>query len=778
MAEMIGGAVISEVLTQLIEVAKKFKNFKPLSKDLKSTMERLVPLAETIDHLQNKLNLDVGELKGLKETIERAEIAVREYRDVPGLRRYKRTREIEQVNKDLQKYCQIDIQLLLLRNQLQSTEASNNNFQNINQKLDQLSAPAPAFRQLCSVPVLEKVPVGFALPLLELKKKLLDAAVVRLVVSAPPGCGKTTLVTHLCHDQDIKRKFKHIFFSVVSSTPNFRVIVHDLLHHNGYQAPALNNDTQAANGLRKMLEELEGKDEILLVLDDVWSASESFLENFPMDIPNLKILVTSRFDSLDFGDTFKLKPLKKEDAKTLLIQYASRPGQASDVEYQDLLQKILEQCDGFPLLIKVIGGSLKKKSLVQWKGQVLSWSTGGSVLDNPSPEVIDRLKPSFDALDSNLKQCFLDMDLASHNLLDLVPLRKKEHEDGFYNDFSVTQHDILRELAIRQNKSEAVLERKRLTMEIREDRFPDWCLNPIHPLVVNASLLSIFTDNAFSSPWFEMDCPNVEALVLNISSSNYALPSFIATMKKLKVVIIINHGLGLATLTNLSCLSSLPKLKRIRFEKVSIAFPDILQLQSLKKLSFFMCCFGEVSHDENETDVSKAQSSLQEIDIDDCFDLEELPNWISEAVSLEKLSITNCYRLYILPEAIGNLSKLELLRLRYCINLTELPETTARLSNLQFLDISYCLGLRKLPLEIGRLQKLKKISMQECWKCKLPYSVRKLENLEVKCSEKTASLWQGLKPKMKKLRVQVEEIEHYLKLLYYGLKLHFASSSE
>ncbi|KAG2327245.1 hypothetical protein Bca52824_009973 [Brassica carinata] len=600
MAEMIGGAVISEVLTQLIEVAKKFKNFKPLSKDLKSTMERLVPLAETIDHLQNKLNLDVGELKGLKETIERAEIAVREYRDVPGLRRYKRTREIEQVNKDLQKYCQIDIQLLLLRNQLQSTEASNNNFQNINQKLDQLSAPAPAFRQLCSVPVLEKVPVGFALPLLELKKKLLDAAVVRLVVSAPPGCGKTTLVTHLCHDQDIKRKFKHIFFSVVSSTPNFRVIVHDLLHHNGYQAPALNNDTQAANGLRKMLEELEGKDEILLVLDDVWSASESFLENFPMDIPNLKILVTSRFDSLDFGDTFKLKPLKKEDAKTLLIQYASRPGQASDVEYQDLLQKILEQCDGFPLLIKVIGGSLKKKSLVQWKGQVLSWSTGGSVLDNPSPEVIDRLKPSFDALDSNLKQCFLDMglfledqkihkiilslkyleDLASHNLLDLVPLRKKEHEDGFYNDFSVTQHDILRELAIRQNKSEAVLERKRLTMEIREDRFPDWCLNPIHPLVVNASLLSIFT------------------------------------------------------------------------------------------------------------------------------------------------------------------------------------------------------GLRKLPLEIGRLQKLKKISMQECWKCKLPYSVRKLENLEVKCSEKTASLWQGLKPKMKKLRVQVEEIEHYLKLLYYGLKLHFASSSE
>lgn len=123
--------------------------------------------------------------------------------------------------------------------------------------------------------------------------------------------------------------------------------------------------------------------------------------------------------------------------------------------------QILERCAGFPLLIKVIGGSLKKQSLNQWQGQVINWSGGGSVLD--SREVINRLKPSFDALDSNLKQCFLDMglfledqvirawmitdiwaelyggngktekdkiivsvkyleDLASHNLLDLVPL--------------------------------------------------------------------------------------------------------------------------------------------------------------------------------------------------------------------------------------------------------------------------------------------------------------------------------------------------------------------
>ena len=124
------------------------------------------------------------------------------------------TREIEQVNKDMLNYCQIVIQLLQSKNQLQSMEANNNNFQTVFKKLDQLSAPSPAFGQLCSVPELKTAPVGFALPLMMLKKKLLDAAVVRLVVSAPAGCGKTTLVRHLCHDQDIKSttpfKFVHL----------------------------------------------------------------------------------------------------------------------------------------------------------------------------------------------------------------------------------------------------------------------------------------------------------------------------------------------------------------------------------------------------------------------------------------------------------------------------------------------------------------------------------------------------------------------------------------
>uniref|UniRef100_A0A1J3I632 Putative disease resistance protein n=1 Tax=Noccaea caerulescens TaxID=107243 RepID=A0A1J3I632_NOCCA len=794
----VGGALVSEALKFVIAEAKKHKDFKPLSVDLVLTMNNLLPLTEKIDSMQNELDLGAGELKELRDTIERARVLVLKFPGVGFFKKSTYTRKIEGINKKLLKFCSIDLQVLLYRNsqiQLGLTGKILDKVDGLGKIIEASSVPVPVFKDLCSVPKIAKVLFGLDWPLIELKKTLLDNAVVNLVVSAPPGCGKTTLVTQLCHSEDIKGKFKHIFFNVVSNTPNFRVIVQNLLQHNGYQALTFENDSQAVVALRKLLEELKGP--ILLVLDDVWPGAEALLQKFRINLPDYKILVTSRSEFPSFGFNYVLKPLEGEDARALLIQWASRPYNASPAEYGDLLQKILKRCNGFPIVIEVVGISLNGRSLNTWKGKVESWSEGETVLDKPQPTVLECLQPSFNALEPNLKECFLDMgsfledqkicasaiidiwmelygrsssnlcmkyleDLASQNLLKLDSLGN-EQEDGFYNEFLVTQHDILRELAIHQSESEAVLERKRLNLEVKEDKFPDWCLNLKQP--VNAHLLSISTDDLFSSNWVELDCPNVEALILNISSSSYALPSFIAGMKNLKVLTITSHGIYPARLSNFSVLSSLPNLKRIRLEKASVTLLDIhqLQLTSLKKLSLVMCSFGEVFYD---VDVStKALSSLQEIDIDYCYDLDELPYWISEAVSLKTLSITNCNKLSKLPESIGNLSKLEALRLSSCINLSELPETTERLGNLRFLDISHCLGLRKLPLEIGKLQNLKKISMSKCGKCELPDSVRNLENLEVKCDEETGLLWERLKTRMRNLRVLEEETLHNLNIL-------------
>ncbi|CAF1920892.1 unnamed protein product [Brassica napus] len=750
----------SNLLETLIFAAKISTDFKPLSEDLASTLERLIPLSEEIESFQGKLDFAYGDLKELVDTLFRAREVVNTC--IEGVSWFQKpilTREIQRIVNDMLKFSRTELHFLQFRTLDDG---------GLCKRIDCFSVPV--YTDLCSVPLPDKDLLGFDYPLMELKKKLRDDSVGCLVVCAPPGCGKTTLVAQLCHDQEIKgiRMFKHIFYWVTSRTPNLRVMVQHLLLHNGFKDLTFTNDSQAANCLRKLLEELKGNG-ILLVFDDVFAGAESLLKTFQINLQDYKILVTSQFEFPSFGPTYHLKPLEHQDAKNLLIQLASPlPHHTNPYEFEDLLQKTLKRCNGLlPLVIEVVGVSLKGRGLHLWKDQVESWSEGKTILERP--------QPSFNALEPHLKECFMDMgsfledqkirasviidlwvelygtssssivymkylnDLASQNLLKLIPLGRSEQEDGFYNGLLVTQHDVLRELAIHQSRLESILETKRLKLEIIKNKFPELYSNLRQP--INARLLSIATDNLFSSSWIQMDCPNVEVLILNLSSSDYALPSFIAGMKKLKVLTIANHGVSLAKITNFSCLSSLPNLKRIRFEKASVTLLDLPQLRlgSLEKISFVMCSFGEVFYDCVDVDISKALPSLQEIEIDYCYDLDEVPYWISQVVSLKKLSVTNCYKLSRLPNDIDNLSKLEVLRLlelrepmlASCFNLCELPETTSELRNLRFLDISHCTGLRKLPLEIGKLQKkLKKISMSKCWRCELPGSVVNLENLE------------------------------------------------
>ncbi|KAJ4900991.1 Disease resistance protein (NBS-LRR class) family [Raphanus sativus] len=845
----VAGAVVSELLKVVIQEAKMVLTFKSVYTELASTMEDVLPIIQELEMLPGS-----GELKKFKDIIDEALLLVRKCSRVkrwnlPSKAKY--TRKIEIINKKMLKYCQIQLQIIMLRNQrlimnkrgwfacetvpdevstmppdmlsdmppnvpsdclpVYAKEAIESHLKSIRKKLDFFSVSPPVYIDLCSVPKLDKVLFGLDFPLMEVKTKLLNDD--DLVVSAPPGCGKTTLATQLCHDEEIKEKFEYIFFCVVSSGSTFRTIVQTLLQHSGYESPTFENDSQAVDGLRKLIVELKEDGPILLVLDDVWLGADSVLQKFQINIQDFKILVTSRFEFPSFGPIYHLKPLGDEDAKSLLIKRASPCFfRGTSRKHEDLIQKILKRCYGLPLLIEIIGVQLLRKS-IDWRGEVKSWSEEETVLDvqlirkfvnwatdkvkrwseeetiidNPQPNVLECLQPSLNVLDPHLKDCFLDIgsfltqgkirvssiidmwmelygkgsesstvyvkylnELAFRNLLELDPARISENEDGFYDGFLDSQHSILRELAICQSKSEEHHDRGRLNLEIREDKFPDWCLDLRQP--ISARILSISTDDLFSSTWAEMDCPDVEALVLNISSSSYALPNFIATMNKLKVVAIINHGLGPAKLTNLSCLSSLPNLKRVIFENVSITLLDVLlsRLGSLEKLSLFMCRVGlEVSHNIDEIAIHEALPSLQEIDIDYCYDLDELPDWVSEVVSLKKLSITNCGKLSVLPKAIGNLSNLEVLRLCSCINLHELPESTERLGNLRFLDISDCLALKKLPLEIGKLQKLEKISMRMCLGCEeLPDSVKNLGRLKVDCDEDTRLLWERLKPEM------------------------------
>lgn len=147
-------------------------------------------------------------------------------------------------------------------------------------------------------------------------------------------------------------------------------------------------------------------------------------------------------------------------------------------------------------------------------------------------------------------------ELCSQNVVNLALARKDAPAClGLYNVHYITQHDLLRELAIHRCDEKPVEERRRLYVNIKGNDFPKWWFDQrLQP--VQARLLSIFTDETFSFDWYDMQFPYVEVLVLNFQTTvcTYKLPHFMEKMSQLKALIVTNNGFSLAELSNFSVL--------------------------------------------------------------------------------------------------------------------------------------------------------------------------------------------------------------------------------
>lgn len=136
-------------------------------------------------------------------------------------------------------------------------------------------------------------------------------------------------------------KFKdNIFFVTFAETPKLNTIVQKLYQHTGYQMPELQSPKDAVNQFEHLMKHIGKKGPILLVLHDVWPGSESLVENFVFEIPNYKILVTSRFAIRRFKHLYVLKPLGEPDA-IKLFRHSASLNQSSSVIPDDVVKQVL-----------------------------------------------------------------------------------------------------------------------------------------------------------------------------------------------------------------------------------------------------------------------------------------------------------------------------------------------------------------------------------------------------------------------------------------------------
>ncbi|MBA0692138.1 hypothetical protein Goari_009725 [Gossypium aridum] len=430
-----------------------------------------------------------------------------------------------------------------------------------------------------------------------------------------------------------------------------------------------------------------------------------------------------------------------------------------------------------------------------WVSAKKRLTRGEPICESHENKLLERMAISVDYLNKKVKECFLDLgsfpedkkipldvlinmwveshgideedasailvELSDKNLLTLVKDARSGDAYSSYHEIYVTQHDVLRDLALHLSNHLDVNERKRLLMPRRDTELPrDWGRNTDRPF--NAQIVSVHTGEMREIDWYRMEFPKAEVLILNFASNEYFLPPFINDMPKLRALIIINYNTTEATLLNFTVFTNLTNLRSLWLEKV--LFPELSNttapLRNLRKLSTVLCKVNN-SFNPSVLDLPQIFPRLTELVIDHCDDLVKLPVSICKVNSLQSLSITNCHRLSELPAGFGLLKELQILRLYACLELKVLPPSIGELIGLKYLGISQCVNLRSLPREIGRLASLEIIDMRECPQIvnlPSPVMLLNLKSLRrVICDDEVSGDWKNVKREMRHLHVQVAE---------------------
>ncbi|KAF8039617.1 hypothetical protein BT93_B1978 [Corymbia citriodora subsp. variegata] len=448
---------------------------------------------------------------------------------------------------------------------------------------------------------------------------------------------------------------------------------------------------------------------ILLVLDDVDHGNQlnALAGECRWFGKGSRIIITTRdkhvLTSHGIDQVYEVQALDQGEAFELLSSYAFPRNQTKDIS-RDLINNILGYANGLPLAIVVLGPFLCGRSRGEWE------STLDKLAESPIKDINSVLRISFDALEDNEKDIFLDIAcffkgrdrdyvtrvLDSCGLKTLIGIQTLIERSlvTIESETRVQMHDLIQLMGqdfIKQECPDDPGKRSRL-----------WCYDDVF-------------EGTNAVKGIVLQLPRQEELDIS--------PSAFTHMRRLKLLIVLNAQVtgGPICLPNdlrwlewpecpLSTLnfSAGPK-KLVWFDvhdsQIKELGGNLKHFRNLKFLNFRQCkslvCVPDLSEVPN----------LETLNLRRCSNLKELPIKL-KLKYLQTLDVDGCSKLDKFPdiEEMGSLTKLYLSR----TSIKELPMSIGKLISVQVLDLNSCRSLTSLPRSIYEMQNLEHLSLEGC----------------------------------------------------------------
>ncbi|KAF3432363.1 hypothetical protein FNV43_RR27103 [Rhamnella rubrinervis] len=575
------------------------------------------------------------------------------------------------------------------------------------------------------------------------------------------GIGKTTVA------REVFRKIKANFdASCFIDNVREEFVKNGILHLQNllYKNLVLDNEGNIYNydmGVAALRKRLNSK-RVLIILDDVdrLEQIEALVGNAKYQHdwlgPGSRVIVTTRDKHLlkTYGEEYiyEVDKLNYDEALDLLRQKAFKEGRIVD-ELMELCNELVEYSDGHPLALKVLGCFLFGRSIEEWS------DTLAKLKKNPDKDILHTLRISFDGLDDNEKNIFLDIACFFKGESE-YRVKKILESCGFYPEIGIQvlieksliimlgdklwMHDLLHKLGreiVHQESPEEPGKRSRVWSceDARHVLVTDTGTEAVqgifflgligdheelhlrvNPFEKMKRLRLLRVDNAcFPEPHRSLSnelrllewhrCPLISlpssfqpSILVELNLSNSCIERlWKETTIRLEKLILINLT-SCKYLKRTPDFSMVPNLERLILEDckgLSEVHPTIGVLKRLVLLNLKGC--------ESLKSLPRGINlkSLKTFILSGCTNLDKFPEIVGDMDHLYELYLDTT-AIKELPISIKRLTGLLLLNLRHCKNLLCLPNEICSLTSLKVLDVSGCPHLEELPENLGSLEQL------------------------------------------------------------------------